>query len=314
MIFFAAGLVLSIPLKFKKNKKISILVNAVMVAGSAVLFFWLSHHDYYGKMAISMRAVYRPAVLFIVASCLLSVSRLFSKKVSDEKKMVYIICILLSLLPAFGSNNAFYSVINFMFFIMPVFLWQIYDLILDKDALTISCKYVMGLLLLILICRAVPFGINYIYEDAGSNGVSGTEVIGVPALNHMKTSKDRAQYLSEGFEAVADCDYILTFGNVAGASYYYGKEALCNPWDDLRSVRMSVFTNDLHKLENYVNEKENIAIIIGSRYVPFYTDEAEVSFDDEYTKEKAAMLKDAMDSYGFKLSYENPLFGVFRLK
>ena len=69
LIFFAAGLVLSIPLKFKKNKKISILVNAVMVAGSAVLFFWLSHHDYYGKMAISMRAVYRPAVLFIVASC-----------------------------------------------------------------------------------------------------------------------------------------------------------------------------------------------------------------------------------------------------
>ncbi len=311
LIFYLAGLVPAILLKFKKNKILTIVSNVLWAIGAILVFLWLANHDYYGKMPISMRAVYRPAVLFIVVSCMLSFSLLFSKKVADNKKLVYIICIMLSLLPAFGSNNAFYSVINFMFFMMPVFFYEIADLIGNKNELTMPGKYVMGLLLLILLFRAIPFGINYIYEDAGSNGISGTVVTGVPALKGIKTTEDRSACLTEGYEIIKDTDYIVTFGNVPGLSYYYGKEALFNPWNDLRSVRMSVMTDDLHKLEDYVNEGKPVSICIGARYIPFFTGTGEVSFDDEFTKEKALNLKETMDACGFKYAGENSLFGIF---
>ena len=233
-----------------------------------------------------------------------------------------VLLLLTVFLTPLGSNNAMYTNINNSFLMLPGFLWLGWSFCrYKKEILAFPVKCVIFTVSFFVLLQCVGFGNTFVYEGATGGRALEVKITEIPVLNGMKTGEQKAEklvglygYLSE--EALFDRECIL-YGYIPGISYFMELAPAVNTWGDLRSYGPEVMQGDLNKVKQEIaSGVSNYPLVILERRHGDYleTKEADGLFYDELAEVKLLILQDFMEELGYKSTYYNEGFIVYRVE
>lgn len=313
-LLFAAtlGICLALPERWRRGKKI--------ITGAATLLFvyLIAQKGFCAKNYTLYAAIYMPCVFLLGMTALLSVFQMADKRAGKERKLLAVLILLTLLLAGLGSNNYIYSNINNLFFVLPCFFWMVLCFLQEKEHILYFPFQAMAVaLILLLTVQALPFGQNFIYEEASGAEDPSCQVTGIPVLNGMHTEQARAkqllslyQYIQENGMADREC---ILYGNIPGLAYYMELTPAINIWSDLRSCSYETMKEDLDQLALECSSGEELPLVILEAQWAGYLEGAADAADywDQSAVEKFELVTDFMEDFSYEKIYECNSFIVF---
>ncbi len=264
---------------------------AVFLAGFAVLLRFVYGRGMFGFDYHTYFSIFWWVSLFNTAALVCNVLALFRRDVSPEEKLLAALTAVTILILPLGSNNRSYPVINDLFLAAPVTLYFLYRFLpqhVPVRAGAVCC-------LLVLAVQSVGFGTVFVFRDGSFAEKRDTKVENNGILKGMYTTKSNAAALEgiTGFwkEAGLQNTPVILYGDIPGLSYILdAPSAITSTWANLESYNRAFWDRDFAEVEKNM-ERVRPVVIIGKAYTP----------EDE----KAALLQDFMDRYGYACIYEN---------
>lgn len=310
----ALAVCLLLPKKWVRAKRI--LTGLITLA----LMWWLLQKGYCTWDYATYNSVYYPCIIIFEMAIALSVFQLFDRKAEAGEKLRAVLVLLMVSLTSLGGNNAIYSSINNLFFVLPCFFWMAYKLIRErKDIWYFPFQTFLAAGIVLLLVQGLRFGNTFVYEEATGGRDFNAELTEVPVLKGMHTSAKKAeelealyQYLTENGLQERTC---ILYGNIPGISYYMGLAPAINIWSDLRSYSPDTMQADLQKLAEKIAAGEEYPIVILNRkYLDYYSNGDEGCLPEEETeRQKLVDLCKFMDESGYAhaADYVGESFVVF---
>lgn len=327
------GVCLIFPGKYEKFKLVGIVLATIK------FFQFLVKAKYCTLDYYTYGSVYSPCVILFMMGIALSVFEMCRPASKKEEKLQALFVILLLCITTLGSNNAMYSAINNLFWVMPCLLWMIWRFVKSSGKMWhFPLKAFLVANVLLLTVQATMFGIHFTYERATGLRNSEYEVQGVPVLWGMHTSEETGKPLEDLYaylqnDGLSGRECIL-YGNIPGVSYYMQLPPAINIWSDLRSYVPEVMLADLGRLEDEMSRGGSASStmdgevactidynVVGKPLVILDTDYKEymetgdlegLQLDDETTLEKFRYLHEFMDRWDYKESYSNEKYTVYK--
>lgn len=318
---FGLMLVLCTLLCLVLPKKGTLIKKMLVLAATVVLFYWLSQNKFYLMDFAIYQSIYYPCVALFALSILLSVYCFVRKGVAAEDKLKALFVIILILIGTLGSNNAMYSGINNTFLVLPFVLYLIWKLCRQEERIWFfPMKCVMVLAVLIVSMQALRFGYTFSYEEATGGRNMDTKITGVPTLEGMITSREKAEnltalynYLEENGLRDKEC---ILYGQIPAIAHYMELAPALNIWSDLRSYGYDVMREDLERVREEVTAEGKMPVVImeisWAEYMQGKRQDA--IFMDETTLKKLELIRAFLSDYGYESGFENDKYVVFSSK
>lgn len=271
--------------RFTKTKK------AVFVLGLIVLLRLVYGRGMFGFDYHTYFSVFWWVSLFNTAALVCSALAIFRKDTDDREKLLAMLTLVTILILPLGSNNRSYPVINDLFLIAPVTLYFLGKFLPQS----FPVRSVAAGCLLVFAVQSIGFGTVFVFRDGSYGEKRDAKIENNGILEGMYTTKANAAALEEitafwETNAMQGTSVIL-YGDIPGLSYILdAPSAITSTWANLESYNMTFWNRDFAQVEREIDTVRP-AVITGKAYVP--------------TDEKAALLQDFMDSYGYEKIFEN---------
>lgn len=264
---------------------------AVFLAGFVVLLRFAYGRGMFGFDYHTYFSIFWWVSLFNTAALVCNVLALFRRDVSPEEKLLAVLTAVTVLILPLGSNNRSYPLINDLFLVAPVTLYFLYRFLPERFPVRAGA----ACCLLVLAVQSVGFGTVFVFRDGSFAEKRDTKVENNGILKGMYTTKSNAAALEgiTGFwqEAGLQNTPVILYGDIPGLSYILdAPSAITSTWANLESYNRAFWDRDFAEVEQSMARVRPV-VIIGKAYTP----------EDE----KAALLQDFMDRYGYTCIYEN---------
>ncbi len=267
----------------------------LFLAGLAVWMRLLYGRGMFGFDYHTYFSIFWWVSLFNTTALVCSIAALFSKKTSQEEKVLAMLVLITILILPLGSNNRSYPVINDLFLIGPVtlyFIWKFLPHSFPLRSLFAGC-------LLVFAVQSVGFGMVFVFRDGSFDEKRDTKVENNGILKGMYTTKANAQALTEitAFwqESVPDGKQVILYGDIPGLSYLLdAPPAITSTWANLESYNMTFWQRDFGEVEKQIKQTRPI-VIRGRDYATIGASDAE----------KNAYLDTFLDRYGYREIFKN---------
>lgn len=286
---------------------------AVMVAGVV----WLVSMNYAYRDYASYLSIYDPCVIVFIMAMLLAFYQMLSSGYSKEEKLQAVFVPLLILLTSLGGNNAVYSSINNLFFVLPCFLEMTARFITrEKKVWMIPFQGILLVGICLLLYQGILFGQAFVYEEADGGRSMNTKIEEIPVLKGMYTGKEKAEHMTELYrylktEELLNRECIL-YGDIPAIAYYLELTPAINVWSDLRSYGQERMQKDLEAVD--LSDKEIRPIIImeekAVRYLAGLAEENGTM--DKLAETKLEFLGGLMEQYNYHQVFHNGKYAVYR--
>jgi len=307
-----------------KKEKFPVLKKAVvilLVGLYAVLAYWNEQYTFDYRNYPSM---FFWGVLFLMISLALCAYTLFLSNCKKELKLLASLAAVIIVITPIGSNNHLYSPMNNLFFVAPVVLAIIRDLlsaeksvmIKDKvEVYTYPIKTVLVCVITIIMLQSVLFGANFVFRDGTDGGKRIYEVENNAVLAGMKTTKENAENLQGINDYLSENgligDRALLFGNVPAFAFYFSLEpAISTTWPDLHSFSVNKFCEEMDRLEE--RELPLVIMDIETKEQLCCEEERENLQDD--MKQKLERLQKFLMDNEYTECYANDGFTIYRFE
>ncbi len=215
-------------------KKIKWLAKVGYIGVVILLFYYLHNQMMFNMLYTTKECVFQWAVCLVTVNMIIGAIVIFSRKFSDQEKLLSGMSILIAVITPLGSNNHLYGTINNLFLVAPLTLWMIYrflkqlpeeififDLLRKKQTveeihtddlfekklpvIKFFSKISLGFypvkamcmcMLAMLFVQATVFGWVYVFSEAGGGKNLHTKIENSDILKGMLTSPDRAEAIS----------------------------------------------------------------------------------------------------------------------
>lgn len=285
-----------------------------------LFFVWLLKRGYCTQDYATYNSVYYPCIIIFEMAIALALLQIFSKKADNNGKLRAVFVLLLLSLTTLGGNNAIYSSINNLFFVLPCFLWMSYCFIKEREhILYFPFKAVLVASILLLMIQGLRFGNGFIYEEATGARALPAEVVNVPILKGMHTGAVKAEELENLYVMLRENQLqereCILYGDIPGISYYMELAPAINIWSDLRSYGVEVMQEDLQKIKDELQAGGQApVVIINRKYTGYYDLGTEENLpEDATTRQKFIELCNFLDELGYDHSpyYVSENFEVY---
>lgn len=171
----------------------------------------------------------------------------------------------------------------------------------------------------VMSLQCLLFGAVFTFRDGMSGQKRDTRIEKNAVLRKMVTNAPLAEAV-EGLtayietEGLADKSVIL-YGQIPGISYMLDMPpAISTSWPDLASYHYEVMAEDMKKLREQTSEAERPLIILGIGPERWIRGEelTEMELASYMINEKWLMIYDYMVEQGYKKTFENGMFAVYR--
>ena len=293
-----------------------ILTGAITVAFMA----WILKSGYCTGDYATYNSIYYPCIMILLMAVALSLLQIFGKNVDKNEKLQAVLVPLIIYLTSLGGNNAIYSSMNNLFFVLPCFLWMVYRFIKEKEhILYFPFKTFLVASVLLLLVQGILFGNGFVYERATGARDLSAEITEVPILKGMHTSAEKAKELEDLYSYLKENDLLgrecILYGDIPGISYYMELPPAINIWSDLRSYGRETMLTDLEKIAAEIQESGEYPIVIfNSKYTGYYS-----MGDEQYLPEEATARQKMIDvcyfldqqGYSHTASYASENYVIF---
>lgn len=260
--------------------------------------FTRHYQDYSAMIGIS-KVVIMIMFIFIIA-------KLFDKSIDDNKKFLMLLTIMVGLITPVGSNNDVYSLINNLFFMIPVtamLLWEV------KPKIKVFYPvYIFLISIIVVFCyQGIRFGARFVFRD-GQEAPFSTTVENNEVIKNMITTEDNARRLAEVTDVFEQYNLkgseLLLYGNVSGMGFYLDCDmAISTAWPSLPSFSTQKFDEDIQKLDK--EGVKPVALISKAEYDSLMSD---------YLTKKQEILKEYLINNDYSIIYDNEVFVVMLAK
>lgn len=229
-----------------------------------LLFTWFWRNGVFNTYYRNTGAVFGPGVIMILLQLLILLYTAISKDCERNDKLLAYIAIIIILITPLGSNNHLFTIINNMFFILPVSIYLFMKLIkpYKEEQLMFPIVSMVYAFLILLFVQSALFHMDYVFMD-GSSGEERDCLINEDTLfDGMYTNAANAELIHELQDIkvkglLEDKDGVILYGNIPGAICMLGlPPAISTTWPDLDSYSSDTFEEELNSLN------ENVAVIV----------------------------------------------------
>ena len=128
-----------------------------------------------------------------------------------------------------------------------------------------------------------------------------------------------SEYVNTGGLAGKD---VLLYGQIPALSYYLQMPAAFNPWPDLDSYQIAQLEEDMHKMQERMDEDATYrpVVLLEKKYAVYLeAGENDLEALQPTEKERSLIVNNAkllligefMDAYGYEKTFENEKFVIF---
>ena len=263
-------------------------------------------------------AIYMPCVFLIGMTVLLSVFQMADRRADNERKLLAMFVLLTLLLAGLGSNNYIYSNINNLFLVLPCAVWLLACFFREhRQILYFPFQALAAGLVLLLVIQALPFGINFVYEEASGARDTSSRVTDIPVLAGMRTGNQRADQLQSLYRYLQDSGLsdreCILYGNIPGIAYYMELSPALNVWSDLRSYSCGTMKEDMERLVQKCDSDGEFPLVILDRRWAQYLEEPEELADywDQTAVEKLGIVRNFMETFSYEKVFDNDAFTIY---
>lgn len=298
-------------------------------------FYYLRNQNMFNFTYVTKPSMFQWAVMLLTATLLIGIIAIFSKRFTEQEKLLCGINILVILITPLGSNNHLYLSINNLFFVAPYTLWMLYRLLkwmpqeVPVKKWKISMYPVKAMILSILLMIAFQgtlFGWYHVFTEGDGEYNLHTPIENNVILDGMLTDEERAVYISEISAFVQERGLkgkeVILYGKIPAMSYYLEMPFVLSPWPDLSSYNYSVMESDLATLQSQVEVKERaLPVILMNKPQGTYVmsgreglealEVAEKNVQEIEADKKLLLLIDMIEKYDYKIAFENDKFVLF---
>lgn len=238
----------------------------VSILGIVVLFRW-----YYGQGMFNVNyhtypSIFQWGVCFLIVTIVISVSILFEKLETEdfERKLAYLLILLIILITPIGSNNNLFSIMNNLFLIAPLTIYALYDFAKDRLSSTymFPSRAMIAAMVIAVFIQSIGFGITFSFRGAREGEKRDTKIENNDILKGMITNFEKAQAIEEltlywEEQHGMNPEEVILFGHIPGVSYFLDVPcAISTSWPDLASYSSVNFEKELKELESEIQNKE----------------------------------------------------------
>lgn len=262
-------------------------------------------------------AIFNWGAVFLIFALLFAAVLVFSKKASEQDKILAGIVVIVIGITPLGSNNQIYANLNNMFFVLPFVLYvfqKMFRTIVQQKKERWYAPLIMGLVCIgVLTWQSLQFGTHFVFRDEEPRT---SQVEQIEALAGMKTNENRARSLEELGAYVQEQgltgERVLLFGDVPGLSAYLRMPFVMSPWPELASYSNDTFQAELEKIEQNIEQSRPV-IMMGAKFYEFLLDRLEGEEKNTYEQKygfKTSLLRDMIEENEYAVTFINEEYVV----
>ncbi len=313
--------------------------------GITVLGILVLLRFYYAKGMFNINyhsypSIFQWGVCFLILTVLVWVMSLFHSKVRAERKLLYILLLLVIVITPVGSNNNLFPIMNNLFLVAPVAIYSFSHIIAKgkKCIYAFPARAMLAAVITAVFVQSLGFGLTFSFRGSREGEKRDTKITNNVILKGMYTNAEKAQAISELTEywethhgqvriGESGTDSVLLFGHIPGVSYFLNvPSALSTSWPDLASYTTAQFEADMEELKDGIasGKEKKPTVIISYGVYGVITDDANVmewyenniesgeeGIASMQSSEKLAYLADFLQEYGYRPAFINKRFVAY---
>lgn len=308
------------------------------IGAVALFFYYLRNQNMYNFKYSTTPSMFQWAVILLTVTMLVGIIVIFSKKFTEQEKLLCGLNMILIVVTPLGSNNHLYGSINNLFLVAPFTLWMCFRFVKwlperlnigkYKDLIgTYPVKAMCVCIFTMILIQTTLFGWTFVFQEGNGGENLNTEITNSDILQGMLTTADRAEVLEAICSYVEDNGLkgkeVLLYGELPAMSYYLEMPFAISAWPDLPSYNYEIMVQDLAELECQIatGERELPVILLEVKQGSFLL-EGESALDKLGVSEeqKAKIVADAklkliqnwIQKFNYSDTFSNAKFVLFR--
>jgi len=322
LVYFAVFALVSIGIYACFPKKILWIAKAGYVGATALFFYYMRNQNMYNFKYSTSPSVFQWAVILLTATMLAGVTVIFSKKFTQQEKLLCGMNMILIVISPLGSNNHLYGSINNLFLVAPFTLWMCWRfikwlpnrIVVGKRNFSVSAYPIKAMLcgmFVMIFIQSALFGWIFVFHESNGGENLHTKIENNDILKGMLTSPDRAEMLETISSYVKDNELtgkeVILYGNIPSLSYYLEMPFAISAWPDLASYNYEIMVQDLEELERQ--------IAAGERELPVILleiNQGSQVLEGEISDPKLQLISDWIREYNYSDTFSNAKFVLFQ--
>lgn len=242
-----------------------------------ILFFWFYRNGVFNANYRNTGAIFGISVIFILCQFVLLFYTVLDKNTNRNERLLAFFAVIILLITPLGSNNHIFTIINNMFFTLPISVFVFLQLIKEyiKEPLIFPLYSMMSVLFIVFFIESVFFHLNYTFKDGEDGKPRDTVIAANCVMDGIHTVNAHARMIEEIVKLddngmVSNSSGLILFGDIPGASYLLRKNAaISTSWPDLASYSTQSLKSDMEKL----NSENKAVVIINNEFLNNYYNE-----------------------------------------
>ncbi len=338
LLYLVGFVVISIGIYACFPKKFQWIAKVGYVGGVVLFFYYLRNQNMYNFKYSTVPSMFQWAVILLTGTMLVGVIVIFSKRFTQQEKLLCGMNIILIVITPLGSNNHLYGSINNLFLVAPFTLWMCFRFVkwLPEQFPLPKCKFATGTypvkamcwcIFVMIFIQTTLFGWVFVFQESNGGENLHTKIESSGILKGVLTSPDRAEILKSICSYVEDNGLtgkeVILYGNIPSMSYYLEMPFAISAWPDLPSYNYEIMVQDLAELEDLVatGEKELPIILLEIKQGNYLLEgeaaleELGVNEDQQnmiVTDAKLKLIQNWIQKYNYSVTFSNDKFVLFQ--
>ncbi len=248
-------------------KRIQWIAKVGYIGGVALFFYYLRNQNMYSFKYSTTPSMFQWAVILLTGTMLVGIIVIFSKKFTQQEKLLCGMNMILIVVTPLGSNNHLYGSINNLFLVAPFTLWMCFRFVkwLPERFAIGKCRYSVSTypvktmcwcMFAMILIQTTLFGWIFVFQESNGGENLHTKIENSDILKGTLTSPDRAEILESICSYVEDNGLtgreVILYGDLPSMSYYLEMPFAISAWPDLSSYNYEIMVQDLAELEGQI--------------------------------------------------------------
>jgi len=308
------------------------------VGAAALFFYYLRNQNMYNFKYSTTPSMFQWAVILLTGTMLVGIIVIFSKKFTQQEKLLCGMNMILIVITPLGSNNHLYGSINNLFLVAPFTLWMCFRFVkwlpervtMGKIRYAVSAypvKAMFWCIFAMILIQTTLFGWIFVFQEGNGGENLHTKIENSDILKGMITSPDRADILEDICSYVKDNELtgkeVILYGDLPSMSYYLEMPFAISAWPDLASYNYEIMVQDLAELEKQVavGERELPVVLLEIKQGSYLL-EGETTLDALNVSEKERnkivtdpklkLIQNWIQKYDYSVTFSNTKFVLFQ--
>ncbi len=319
-------------------KRVQWIAKVGYIGGVALIFYYLRNQNMYNFKYSTTPSMFQWAVILLTGTMVVGIIVIFSKKFTQQDKLLCGMNMILIVVTPLGSNNHLYGSINNLFLVAPFTLWMCFRFVkwlpkqfsMGKSRYLISTypiKAMCWCMFAMILIQTTLFGWVFVFQEGNGGEDLHTKIEKNDVLKGVYTTSERAEVLESISSYVEENELtgneVILYGNLPSMSYYLQMPFAISAWPDLASYNYEIMVQDLAELEKQIamGERELPVILLEIKQGGYLL-EGEDSLDklDITEIQKNTIVEDAklkliqnwIQKYSYTCVYRNEKFVLFQ--